>query len=761
MIRLGWRLAMVGGRGVMAVMVATVAVGTTLLLFALTVAPALQSRADRTAWMDVGTGASARYVVPPGAEPLRTTITTSSDKYRRSAIDVVSVAGSGPGAPAPPGLAGLPGRGEVVVSPALLRLMAKAPVLADRYGRVVGTIEDSALGGPEALVAVRGVTESEVAAAYGIAVTGFPLTGEALELTGLLRLLLRVGTVAMLAPVFLLVVMATRLTAATRSRRLAALRLAGATTGQVARLAGVESLAVGGLGVLVGAGLLLLLRPAASRLTYDGDRWFPQDVTPGPGALAAVLVVVPLVTALATQVTLTQVARSPLGLSRRAGARPVRWWRVLPLGLAVPLLGVVVASDQAMTATGGRSRLIMLSFSVLLITLVYAGPWFTRTVGLALARSAGPARLLAGRRLADDPRSGFRAVVGVILAIFITTVFVSTTPGAAQSLESVPVLAQSIGSAQVGIGNSTPAEARRLLRDAQAVPGVTGAALVYEGDVPQGEAGPVLVWIGDCAAITRAARLASVRCDQAPVVVARNRQHLVRGPGARFSLNNLSTVGNVPGAINALTLTVPAVSTMPAQVGIDVPGLIISPSVLGSKMASLRPTLILVRYDDAAALEQVRNLMFGYVPDGSLQTRETSFDGYSEGVRHLYRVVTIATVGIFATAGLGLVVAVAIGLVERRRPFALLRAAGTPLSTLRRTVFLEAAVPLLLMSTLAALLGAFVGWSLVARSAISAPLSLVGLIGPTAAGVLVCLLVIAGALPMVGRATATEETRFE
>jgi ABC-type antimicrobial peptide transport system permease subunit len=188
----------------------------------------------------------------------------------------------------------------------------------------------------------------------------------------------------------------------------------------------------------------------------------------------------------------------------------------------------------------------------------------------------------------------------------------------------------------------------------------------------------------------------------------------------------------------------------------------LSPSVLGSKrMATLRPTLILIRYTDPAALEQVRNLMFHYLPNGSLQTRETSFDGYSKDARHLYRVVTIATVGIFATAGLGLVVAVAIGLVERRRPFALLRAAGTPLKTLRRTIFLEAAVPLLFMSTLAAALGVFVGKSLVAHSSTSAPVSLVELTAPTAVGVLVCLLVIAGALPLVGRATATEETRFE
>ena len=57
----------------------------------------------------------------------------------------------GPDAPLPPGVARLPGPGELVVSPALARRL-RDPLLRDRIpGRVVGTIGDAGLVGPAEL----------------------------------------------------------------------------------------------------------------------------------------------------------------------------------------------------------------------------------------------------------------------------------------------------------------------------------------------------------------------------------------------------------------------------------------------------------------------------------------------------------------------------------------------------------------------------------------------------------------------------------
>ena len=57
--------------------------------------------------------------------------------------------------------------------------------------------------------------------------------------------------------------------------------------------------------------------------------------------------------------------------------------------------------------------------------LVIAGPWLTMAGSALLARRASrPAGLLAARRLADDPKGAFRAISGLILAVFTATVAV-------------------------------------------------------------------------------------------------------------------------------------------------------------------------------------------------------------------------------------------------------------------------------------------------------------------------------------------------
>src|SRR6202042_2770642 len=65
------------------------------------------------------------------------------------------------------------------------------------------------------------------------------------------------------------------------------------------------------------------------------------------------------------------------------------------------------------------------SFGLILIGLFIAGPWLTMAAARAMARrTSHPGTLIAGRRLADDPKAAFRAVSGLVLALFITTVAV-------------------------------------------------------------------------------------------------------------------------------------------------------------------------------------------------------------------------------------------------------------------------------------------------------------------------------------------------
>ena len=57
--------------------------------------------------------------------------------------------------------------------------------------------------------------------------------------------------------------------------------------------------------------------------------------------------------------------------------------------------------------------------------LVVAGPWLTMVGSRIMARRADrPAGLIAGRRLSDNPRAAFRAISGLIIALFVTSVSV-------------------------------------------------------------------------------------------------------------------------------------------------------------------------------------------------------------------------------------------------------------------------------------------------------------------------------------------------
>jgi predicted lysophospholipase L1 biosynthesis ABC-type transport system permease subunit len=113
-------------------------------------------------------------------------------------------------------------------------------------------------------------------------------------------------------------------------------------------------------------------------------------------------------------------------------------------------------------------------------------------------------------------------------------------------------------------------------------------------------------------------------------------------------------------------------------------------------------------------------------------------------------------------AGCSLAVSVTAGLNERRRPFALLRLTGAPLSTLRRVVALETVVPLLVASVVAAGTGFFAAWMFLRAQlgyTLQAPrpvyFAVVG------AGVICSLAVIASTMPLLARLSGPETARSE
>ena len=370
------------------------------------------------------------------------------DIFDGQTISRFDVAATGASSPVPPGIPRDPGPGQYYASPALAALLRSTPAdqLAGRYpGHLAGTIGDAALPSPNSLVIIVGRTPAQLAhtpdsvqvTSISTTVLGWPVPRTEANPKGLtyappdpgggasaIDLILSVVALAILAPVLIFIATATRLSAARREERFAAMRLAGATRRQVSLLAATESTVAGILGVAAGFGIFFLLRIPVAGIPFIGQPFFPAELSLSLPDILAVAIGVPVFAAVAARLALRRVHISPLGVARRATPKPPRAWRVVPLLAGLAELGFWTVHGHP-ASIPGQIQAFVSSFALIIVGLFIAGPWLTMAAARAMARwTSRPGTLIAARRLADDPRAAFRAVSGLVLALFITTVAV-------------------------------------------------------------------------------------------------------------------------------------------------------------------------------------------------------------------------------------------------------------------------------------------------------------------------------------------------
>jgi len=248
------------------------------------------------------------------------------------------------------------------------------------------------------------------------------------------------GVLLLLVPVLALAVQALRAGSVARERRVASLRLAGASPGAVRRIAGAEAgLAALAGGLLAGPayGLLWLvlgvLPPASARLLPAPDR---VDLLAWP----AVVALAALAGALAGATVGRTVVLESLAVRRRAPAGgPGRAGLVsVALGVALVLGGLSLVG-LARGDSAGDLPIYAALLGVLLVALG-GGPRFVRVLGRRSARRGDAEALLAGRRLEVDATSagrvaGVLAVCGLSLGIdALLVVDALTSPGTRDDL---------------------------------------------------------------------------------------------------------------------------------------------------------------------------------------------------------------------------------------------------------------------------------------------------------------------------------------
>ncbi|MFF8584481.1 FtsX-like permease family protein [Streptomyces althioticus] len=292
-----------------------------------------------------------------------------------------------------------------------------------------------------------------------------------------------------------------RLGAVHRDRRLAGLRLAGATPWQVRRIAAAET----GLACLAGsvvAGLLAAV--VVARMDGHTSAWTWAGV-------AAVVLGMPALGALTAVLVLRRVVASPLGTVRRvrAATRP----KPAAFGLVALFLVVLFLSYVGVDAgRGGFSAAPALIVCVLALTgagavwLVGASARFTGR--LLAARTGSPAVLIAAERLRDDPWAAARTHTVVLLVTVVGTAYtgirrtllevLGSGKDVAENLDfyttGIDLTAAAIGVglvitlAGLAVGTAESVATRRRTLAAQAAAGVPravlGRALLLETALP-------------------------------------------------------------------------------------------------------------------------------------------------------------------------------------------------------------------------------------------------------------------------------------
>jgi hypothetical protein len=760
-IRFGLRLTLRGGRESIVrliVMALAVAVGVTMLLATLATINALGKQNERGAWLATSAqiarghshvGQAINGTSSYKVDPLWWFV--GANQYENQVIVQVDVASTGTHSLVPPGIPRLPGPGQFYASPALTALLRTTPAsqLGNRFrGTEIGSVGPSALPSPKDLIIIIGQRASTLAKVPGAGeVTSFATSSnhggpDTLGTTGL-QVVLAILALVLLFPVLVFIGTATRLSAARREQRFAAMRLSGATLRQVAQISAVEAVVAALMGVAIGFCVFFLIRPALVHVPFAGEPLEAGDLSIGLLDVLTAAVGVPIAAALVARVALRRVRISPLGVSRRVTPQPPRFYRIIPLLVGIAELGFFAAVGHP-TSSGSQIQAYLLGFFLIMIGLVLAGPWLTMAGSKIMAkRTRRVPLLLAGRRLSDNPRGAFRAISGLILAIFVTSVSVGVIStllidhGSASS--GSPASKTVTDQFVFNRSNSEPSVPSAVVASLRSIKGVTGVTLVYvapskmriDGRVPDinGLGGDVQFGVASCTALASTPALGHCR------------------PGA-----TLAALGD-------------DIAFMPATKSVTVAASTTWPTAHVSKgLTGLPVQLIAVATDgSASAIASAETVLDGAFPFASSTTLFGELDaGTSQLLSELKTASEVVILASLLIAGCSLAVATAAGVSERKRPFSLLRLTGVPLSVLRRVVALETAAPLIVIAIASAAIG-LVASDLFLKSQLGLTLRLPG---PTyyfivSGGLVGSLAIIASTLPLLSRITRPEEARME
>ncbi|WLD72204.1 ABC transporter permease [Actinomyces massiliensis] len=684
--------------------VAGVMVGITVFLMLAAASQAFGERSRRSTW-NQPVSANPTYLEPDTVlTPATAAIASTTDYYEGRVITIMLVAATPDTSVRVPGSDVVPRPGQYLASPALAELIDSAPAdqLGERYGEQVGALSNDAVEGPDSLVAVIGADQSQVLGRQG---PGMPPPQVVTELVGhdyasqVWQIVAAIGAIATLVPVLLLIAIVTDLGAAQRAERFATLRLIGATPGQVARIAAAETAATTLLGALLGVGAYLALIPAAARIVINSSRFFPHDLLASPAVIAASVLGTTLGAAAVAWWRTRRAGIGPLGASRERSERPPRLRSLLPLltGLA-GLTAVRVVSRGSEVSVTTIGLLLVGSFCLTMLGLLWAGPLLTSwSARLARRGARSAAQVISLGRLAQHPRAAFRAVGGLVIAVYVVTLFavaITAAVGTAVPAQGAGYLPTTTLYTIAGPSDpsdpsdpAAPADLETAVRRLGDVEGVETVALARM-EAPRGSGGAEESEGSEDSERDKEQNRAGMRLTLSV--------EDARALGAGDAQSDTGWV-----SVSSRWLVNAAADPQPAEAPGEEPA----------------PTVLLAGTDGGAgALERARTLMETSGLNLTMYpiTRNDRTAVMATAVENQF--ATLGYIGILIAAGVStasLAVSTIASLLARRRVLSLLRLVGMPRDVLRRSVAYETLLPVAGVLALGIGAAVYTAWILV------------------------------------------------
>ncbi|MEV8537766.1 ABC transporter permease [Streptomyces sp. NPDC051572] len=770
-LAMGVRFAFGGGREgwVRAVLTAVgVGLGVALLLLTTALPNALSERDARgNARMDF-TYSGKQLAKADNTVVVADTDTTFRSKDVRGRL----LEPEGTKAPLPPGVAKFPALGDMVVSPALDKLLKSdsGKLLRERLPyRVTGTIADQGLIGPAELSYYAGGKGLEGRQSGGtverINYYGPSPGSQPDKLDPVLLLLILIVFVVLLLPVAVFIAAAVRFGGERRDRRLAALRLVGADGRMARRIAGGEALAGALLGLVFGTGFFLVGRQLASLLDVRDISLYPSDLNPSPALALLVAVAVPAAAVLVTLLALRGVVIEPLGVVRKA--KPPRrrlWWRLLlPLaGLAMlyPMMG---KGDS----NGNFNQYLVTGGTVLLLVGVTALlPWVVEAT-VARLNSGSVSWQLAVRRLQLSSGTAARMVNGIAVAVAGAIALQMLFSGVQGSYTKPTGNDLDRAQMEVSIGSGTSlAEADRKIATTKGVSGTSAISQTTVGDRAKNPDDALGVAVGSCAQLRAVAHLTACRDGDVFRITSTD-------SGTATLTKRLSKAGRTvyfDPAYDEMPST-PGAWTVPAGLKTATPredptgyardGLLITSGALPASAVKGLDQKVFVTLDQSVpdATDYVRNTAATMDPLADVFTLASN--DVSPQFRSIRTGLFVGATCVLLLIGASLLVSQLEQLRERRKLLSALVAFGTRRRTLSLSVLWQTAIPIALGLVLATAVGLTLGAVLLKMSATAIRIDWASVLAMSGIGAGVVLAVTLLSLPPLLRMMRPDGLRTE